>query len=165
MNKVKLFNNKQKNNHYSMDKIYPRNVSFYRIVEWQKADPATHVFQPFLLQLQKLILFSFSNHVAGNRFFLKSYLINDLFRYNYGHKNIKFISLPQLFNGYKKWWTRDSFCTHIWNVEIILTHRAARDEVQQILPMSGLIQSLNRNRWWTERRHYSEATLGRALSF
>lgn len=97
MNKVKLFNNKQKNNHYSMDKIYPRNVSFYCIVEWQKADPATHVFQPFLLQLQKLILFSFSNHVAGNRFFLKSYLINDLFRYNYGHKNIKFISLPQLF--------------------------------------------------------------------
>lgn len=109
--------------------------------------------------------FSFLSRITENRFFLKSYLINDLFRYNYGHKNIKFISLPQLFNGYKKWWTRDSFCTHIWNVEIILTHRAARDEVQQILPMSGLIQSLNRNRWWTERRHYSEATLGRALSF
>lgn len=33
MNKVKLFNNKQKNNHHWMDKIYPRNVSFYCIVE------------------------------------------------------------------------------------------------------------------------------------
>lgn len=51
---------------------------------------------------------------------------------------------------------------YIWKLTLKLSFssQAAHDEIQQILPMSGLIQSLNRNRWITERRHYSEATFG-----